>query len=246
MDVRAIAFDVNGTLIDIRTEDHSDEAFRAVGHLLTYQGIDLRRHEVRELYFGILKEQRRASAEEHPEFDAPGVWRTLVERTGTDFTRALPPEKLAALPELLSECYRGVTRRQLKLYPHTRKVLQRLQERFPLAIVSDAQSSYARGELHKVGIASFFDPIVISGDYGYRKPDARLFQTALDAFGAAGITPEQTLYVGNDMHRDIFGAQQLGMKTVLFASEQGTKSYHHTKPDHTITDLRELLHLVHA
>jgi putative hydrolase of the HAD superfamily len=56
-DVRAIAFDVNGTLTEIVTDEGMDEVFRAVGHFLTYQGIDLRRHEVRDLYLGILKRQ---------------------------------------------------------------------------------------------------------------------------------------------------------------------------------------------
>jgi putative hydrolase of the HAD superfamily len=241
VDIHAIAFDVNGTLIEIRTEDEMDAAFRAVGHLLTYQGIDLRRHEVRDLYFRILREQQRSSKEKYPEFDAPGVWRTLVETSATDFTRSLSPEKLDQLPELLAECYRGVTRRQLKLYPYARSVLEKLHGRIPMAIVTDAQSSWARGELHKVGIAKYFDPIVISGDYGYRKPDPRLFQTAIDAMGIAAAN---TLYVGNDMHRDIFGAQEVGMQTVMFESDQGTKSYLGRKADHTIKDLRHLLTIV--
>ncbi|UFS59176.1 HAD family hydrolase [Subtercola endophyticus] len=241
MDVRAIAFDVNGTLVRIHTDDHSDDAFRAVGHLLTYQGIDLRRHEVRELYFRILKAQQRSSAETYPEFDAAQVWRTLIEMTATDFTRGLPPEKLAQLPLLLAECYRGVSRRRLKLYPHVRKVLQQLAGRYELVIVTDGQSSYARGELHKVGIAQYFRSIVISGDHGYRKPDARLFHAALDA---VGVAPEHALYVGNDMHRDIFGAREAGMRTVLFESDQGTKHYRDCVPDHTISDHRQLLRIL--
>jgi putative hydrolase of the HAD superfamily len=134
-----------------------------------------------------------------------------------------------------------VTRRQLKLYPYARSVLEKLHGRIPMAIVTDAQSSWARGELHKVGIAKYFDPIVISGDYGYRKPDPRLFQTAIDAMGIAAAN---TLYVGNDMHRDIFGAQEVGMQTVMFESDQGTKSYLGRKADHTIKDLRHLLTIV--
>jgi hypothetical protein len=42
-----------------------------------------------------------------------------------------------------------------------------------------------------------------SGDHGYRKPDRRLFQLALDGMA---IAAENTLYVGNDMCRDIYGA----------------------------------------
>jgi putative hydrolase of the HAD superfamily len=32
-----------------------------------------------------------------------------------------------------------------------------------------------------VGLLKYFNPIIVSGDYGYRKPDPRLFQKALEA-----------------------------------------------------------------
>ena len=51
-----------------------------------------------------------------------------------------------------------------------------------------------------MGLTDFFDPIVISGDHGFRKPDRRLFQMALDG---VGVPAEQALYVGNDMYRDV-------------------------------------------
>jgi putative hydrolase of the HAD superfamily len=241
MDIRAIAFDVNGTLVHILTEDHSSQVFRAAGHLLTYQGIDLRRHEVQELYFRHLKDQQRASPEAHPEYDATAIWQSIIDEHQSDFTRALPAEKLAQLPLFLAELTRGVARRKLRLYPHVRAVLQVLRRHFPLALVTDAQSAYARGELHKVGLLDYFDPIVVSGDHGYRKPDRRLFQLALDGLGVAA---EHTLYIGNDMHRDVFGAQQAGMPTVLFDSDQGTKHHGATVPDHTITDWRDLLKIL--
>ena len=41
MHIRAVAFDVNGTLVKILTEDGSEDIFRAAAHLLTYQGIDM-------------------------------------------------------------------------------------------------------------------------------------------------------------------------------------------------------------
>ena len=41
MDIRAVAFDVNGTLVRIQTEDGTEDIFRAAAHFLTYQGIDL-------------------------------------------------------------------------------------------------------------------------------------------------------------------------------------------------------------
>jgi putative hydrolase of the HAD superfamily len=243
VDIRAIAFDVNGTLVKIWTDDHMEEIFRAAGHFLTYQGIDLRRHQVRDRYFELMKEQQRDSAEDEPEYDAVLIWRTIIAESQSDFTRGLPAEKVNQLPLFLAEMYRGISRRTLKLYPHVRKMLNTLQGTMPMALVTDAQSAYARGELHKVGILEYFDPIVVSGDHGFRKPDVRLFQLAI---GAMGIPAEETLYVGNDMHRDIYGAQAAGMQTVLFDSDQGTKTYRDCVPDHRITDYRDLLRLIGA
>jgi putative hydrolase of the HAD superfamily len=241
MDIQAVAFDVNGTLIKIHTEDDANSIFRAVGHFLTYQGVDLRRHQVRDLYFETLKNQQRASAEQYPEFDAVAVWRTIITDHLSDYTRALPAEKLAQMPLFLAEMGRGIARRRLRLYPHVREVLDTLRGRFRLAIVSDGQSTYARGELHKVGITDYFDPIVISGEHGFRKPDRRLFQYALDGMNVAA---QNTMYVGNDMHRDIYGAREAGLTTVMFDSDQGTKHFRDTVPDQRITDHRELLEIL--
>ena len=65
--------------------------------------------------------------------------------------------------------------------------LRRARELLRTGHVTDAQSAYARGELHKVGLLDYFDPIVVSGDHGYRKPDRRLFQLALFFGGQLGV-----------------------------------------------------------
>ena len=241
MDIRAVAFDVNGTLVRILTDEGMEQIFRSAAHFLTYQGIDVHRHQVRQLYFGTLREQQRTSPEEHPEFDAVGIWRSIIEGNATDFTRTLPAGKLEQMPLFLAEMSRGISRRRLSLYPHVREVLDVLRERYPLALVTDAQSAHTRGELHKVSLLDYFDPIVVSGDHGYRKPDRRLFQLALDEIGVAA---ENAVYVGNDMHRDIFGAREAGMTTVLFESDQGTSAYLDCVPDYRITDLRDLLKIL--
>jgi len=241
MDIRAVAFDVNGTLVKILTEEGAEEIFRSAAHFLTYQGIDLHRDQIRDLYFRIMKEQLRASPEDYPEVDAVGIWRGIIEEHMTDFTRALPAGKLRQMPLFLAEMARGISRYRLGLYPHVREVLDVLRGRYPLAVVTDAQSSSARGELHKVGLLGYFDPVIVSGDHGYRKPDRRLFQFALDGMKVAA---GNALYVGNDMYRDIFGAREAGMRTVMVDSDQGTKTYPGCVPDYTITDFRELLRIL--
>ena len=141
VDIRAIAFDVNGTLIEIRTDDHTEKIFRAAAHFLTYQGIDLRRYQVRDRYFEIMKEQQRTSAETHPEFDAVGIWRQIIEENRSDYTNSLAPEKLEQLPLFLAEMYRGISRRKLKLYPFVSEMLDALRGQIPMGLVTDAQSA---------------------------------------------------------------------------------------------------------
>ena len=211
--IRALLFDVNGTLIDIETDEWMEEAYRAVGHFLTYQGIRLRRGEVRDLYFQVMKEQFAATAEPYPEFDVVAVWREVLRRHATDYTRALDPEKLRQMPRFLAEMQRGVSRKRLRPFPQTHETLSELQGNFKLAVVSDAQTAWGVPELHAVGLAGFFDPIIISGDFGFRKPDPRLFLAALEKLG---VCPQEAVFVGNDYFRDIAGARQVGMKTIFF------------------------------
>ncbi len=80
MDIRALLFDVNGTLIDIETDEGLEEIYRAIGHFLMYQGISLHRWEVRDLYFQIMQRQR---TESRRRFARVGCRRTLA-RTFTE------------------------------------------------------------------------------------------------------------------------------------------------------------------
>jgi putative hydrolase of the HAD superfamily len=237
MDIRALIFDINGTLIDIETDERMEQAYRAIGHFLTYQGITLHRWELLDLYFQIMKEQFAQSTEVYPEFDVVAVWREVLERHASECTGSLPLGKLQQLPLFLAELQRGISRKRLCLFPQVLEVLSQLRERYPLAVVSDAQSAYALPELRAVGLHEYFDPIVISGDYGYRKPDARLFQKALDGLQ---VRPDQAIYIGNDGYRDIFGARQLGIKTILFRHTQDMTRPNEAEPDYIIREFAEL------
>jgi putative hydrolase of the HAD superfamily len=237
MEIRALLFDVNGTLIDIETDEWMEEAYRAVAHYLTYQGINLHRGEVRDLYFRIMKEQFAANKEVYPEFDVVAVWREVLSRYSTDYTRSLGPEKLQQIPLFLAEMQRGISRKRLVTFPQTHEILAQLKTRYRLAVVSDAQSAYGLPELGAVGLAGYFDPIVISGDYGFRKPDARLFQAALTKLE---VIPEEAIYIGNDRFRDIMGARQAGMRTVLFCPNGNPGGPAESEPDYLLYQYADL------
>lgn len=242
MVIKGIIFDINGTLTDIHTNEWHDDVYRVLSNLFSYQGILLDPAVVKDLYFQIMKEQRAAHGERHAEFNATAIFEQLVAQHATDFTRALPAEKLRQLPLLLAETHRAATRFRLQLYPGVEETIWQLKPHYRLAIVSDGQTAYALPELHAVGMDTHFNPIIVSGDFGYRKPDERLFTSALTAMH---MTPAEVLFVGNDMYRDVHGARKLGIKTVFFKSNQGTQEKEGVKPDYVIYNFPELLKAVH-
>ena len=236
MDLRAILFDVNSTLVDIETDERRTEIYDTLSRFLLYQGITWSPDALRERYFQVMTEQRRASQEAYPEFDAVAIWRVLLHE-GQGAAPALPPAKRQQLPLFLAELHRALAHKRLVLYPDVRRVLDTLHPRYALGVITDAQSAYAVPELREVGLADLFTPIVVSGDYGYRKPDPRLFATAL---AALHLRPDQAIYVGNDMYCDIFGAQQAGIRAVFFATQFGKKAYAQVVPDYTIQRFADL------
>jgi putative hydrolase of the HAD superfamily len=241
MNVRGIIFDINGTLIDIQTNEEDHEVYRTISNLLSYQGILLSPGKVKDLYYRILHDQRRSRNEHHPEFDAVGIFREIIGRCATGYTRRLPAEKIAQLPLFLAEAYRAASRRRLKLYRGVQEVLGELRNRYHLAAVSDGQHAYAYQELHAVGLLDYFDPIVVSGELGYRKPDRRLYGRALSRMN---LSPWEVLFVGDSLYRDIYGAKRMGIKTVWFKNRENGDERRKAEPDYIIYDFRELLNAV--
>jgi FMN phosphatase YigB (HAD superfamily) len=58
----------------------------------------------------------------------------------------------------------------------------------------------------------FFRYKVFSSQYGFVKPDHRLF---LLACGLLDVSPQNAIYIGDNPYNDVKGAQKIGMTAVL-------------------------------
>ncbi|SET59252.1 putative hydrolase of the HAD superfamily [Nitrosospira multiformis] len=233
MTIKGILFDLYGTLIDIETDESIDEIYRAIAHYLVYQGVYLHRGQVRERYYAIMRQQKDAKDEEYPEIDVEAIWNELLLQQGikSSYVRGQQAKVIAHI-------YRGISRKRLRLYPNVKEVLNELQTRYQLALVSDAQPCFALPEIRAVGLESYFNPVIISSYYGFRKPDSRLFNKALDKMG---ISRSEVIAIGNDMFRDIYGAQLLDIRTIFFDSNQGTKTYENVVPAYRAQQFEDIL-----
>jgi putative hydrolase of the HAD superfamily len=91
------------------------------------------------------------------------------------------------------------------------KLLARLASRYRLGIVSNFYGNLAAA-CAEAGIERNFSVLVDSTDIGAGKPDAKIFQAALDRLR---VRPDETVFIGDSMARDMAGARALGMRHVL-------------------------------
>ena len=96
--------------------------------------------------------------------------------------------------------------------PGTHEALGTLQSRYRLGLLSNfTHGSAALGIIRRLGLEAFFEVILISGDLGYRKPFSVVFDELLKQLGVEGTN---ALYVGDDTHADVKGAQDSGIQPV--------------------------------
>jgi len=233
MAIKGILFDLYGTLIDIETDESLEEIYRGIAHYLIYQGVYVHRWEVRDRYYRIMKQQKELCGEECPEIDVEAIWNAFLRQEGV---KAAPARQRLALT--LAHIYRGISRKRLQLYPGVKEVLDSLRPNYRMGLVSDAQPCYALPEMKAMGLDGYFDPVIISAHYGFRKPDRRLNEMALDTMK---LTPTEVISVGNDMYRDIYGAARLGIKTIFVDSNQGDKHHENATPDYIARRFEEVL-----
>lgn len=119
-------------------------------------------------------------------------------------------------------------------------LLRALRQRYRMGIVSNFYGNLAT-VCDDCGIRELFDVIVDSAQVGVRKPDPRIFGTAVEALG---LRPAGVVFVGDSPSRDMAGARTVGMPHVRLAakaSEAGEPCCPGDHVVHTFNDLETLL-----
>ncbi|MGH3623307.1 MAG: HAD family hydrolase [Sciscionella sp.] len=80
-----------------------------------------------------------------------------------------------------------------------------------IAAVTNASGPHQREKLVNLGIAGFFDNLLIAGEIGAAKPDPVMFHTACVRLG---LSPAQVVHVGDRLDLDAVGATNAGLHGV--------------------------------
>lgn len=86
---------------------------------------------------------------------------------------------------------------------------------YMVGLVADTRPGTARNVLRQHGIEDAFDVLAISETLGTEKPDPRMFRHALAGLGLRPAEDGHVVMVGNRLERDVRGANQLGLLSVL-------------------------------
>jgi len=195
-DIRAVTFDVGGTLI---------EPWPSVGHVYAEVAAG----------FGLsgiapeqLNRQFAAAWKSRGSFDySRAAWRELVNRT---FAGLCPePPGLACFDAIYG---RFATAATWRLFDDVLPAFAALKSRgLKLGAISNWDERL-RPLLDELRLSRCFDVIVVSCDTGRVKPDPEIFLTAARQLG---VPLGSILHVGDSAREDFAGAQAAGMRAVL-------------------------------
>ncbi len=242
--LRAAIFDMGGTLEEV---DYDDEmrlkAASGFRDILAKHDLDPGL-DIPDLYAivktGMKKYQswRLASQQE-----------LAPERFWNEFVFAaqhLPKDKVAAIAEELA-FYWDTRFFRRALRPEVPAMLAALRARgLRLGVISNITSRGAvPHSLSAYGLTHYFDVVVTSVAFGWRKPNPRIF---LEATRLMGLPPAACAYTGDTVSRDVIGARRAGyglviqIKSFLTTVSDGEKDVE--SPDAVVQNLMQVVDLV--
>ena len=223
IDPSAIFWDIGGVIVDLKSIQAGHRAF--IDSLLAEYDSPLSTDEALETwrttlgaYFRSGEDTEylparvgyRQAIDEILEADAEEVaWEPLFQQIHDDY--ATPHDGAAETIHRLAETDRHV------------------------GVISDVDDEEGKRMLETFGVWDAFDSYTSSEAVGYKKPDRRMFETALEK---ADVTGPQAVMIGDRYANDMEGADALDMTTISFGAEDGPAV------DHYVDDLRAIPALV--
>ena len=206
MALKALFFDFGGTL-DLYPAVYEDciEASGKMLELLAENGIDLREKYSSEGFFSHIKarndDYRKWKYETLVELPEMEVWKNyiLFEESKKELLTSSVVRKLTYLIES------GFHTREIR--PEAESALEKLRKTgLKMGIISNVLSlEQVPRDLKRYGIEKYFNPVITSAAFGKVKPHPSIF---IHAAQAAGVRPDECVYIGNSPLKDIKGGTE--------------------------------------
>jgi len=174
----------------------------------------------------------------------------LAEATEAElWTRWLAPEfpaeKISSISKELTYQFRQTNGRRVVVEDGKEVIVELHMRGYKLGIISNLISTKEIPEwLEEDGYEPYFSSVVLSSVYGKRKPDPAIY---LEAAKQAGVAPENCVYVGDNLNRDVTGTREagFGLAVIIISPEDLAESTinEHNRPDIIINKFSQLLEI---
>ncbi len=115
--------------------------------------------------------------------------------------------------------------------PGARETALRLHEMgYWIVMVADGTVQSFTNTMRENGLGHIFTARVISEAVGEEKPSRRMFEEAMASLGLRDADKARVLMIGNNVARDIAGANRFGIRSVLL-TWSGRRSFEASSPD---------------
>lgn len=202
-------FDLYGTLIDINTDEWSDNLWEKMVIFYGYRGANYTTEELKNEYGRLIDEEKTAVRKKHPDYTVidivlDKVFKKLYTQKGVKAPKALVLET--------AEVFRCFSTKYIKLYDGVEDLLDTLKaNNKKIYLLSNAQRSFTENELNMLGLTKYFDGICISSDEECSKPDGHYFEILFEKYG---LKKSESVMIGNDFRSDIGGADDFGIDSL--------------------------------
>ncbi|MCJ8007229.1 HAD family hydrolase [Lederbergia wuyishanensis] len=96
---------------------------------------------------------------------------------------------------------------------NTINIVNAIKMQVKVGIITNGSTQRQKAKIINTNLNSCFDTIIISEEVGFSKPDKRIFALALNKLN---VQPEDTIFVGDDIEKDIGGCQNANIKGIWF------------------------------
>jgi putative hydrolase of the HAD superfamily len=213
--IRAIGFDLFDTLVTVRHLGFEEALGRLLGSLQA-SGLPCADEAFVPLYRAAARRFMDAAHQDGQETHNRYWISAALQGLGYSVTAEDPRVALAV------EAYFSAFVDYARPIPGALDMLTALHGRYRLGLLSNLTHAPAAGRIiDRLGMAPFFDVVLVSGHLGYRKPHPRVFQALIEQFN---VPKEHTAFVGDNLEADIKGAQQVGIQPIWMNYSQSQKT----------------------
>ena len=235
--LRTIFFDVDGTLLDDDANWRS--AVAATAGLIVDRYPPLGREELTSAYFDAATEIWRTirDAQEAPwgNMDDPGIVRKVWHSALTGLSASS-----ADSSEHAAHAYARFRLARVSVFNDVMGCLAILEDKYRLGVITNGSDATHLPKIAAAGLDRYFESVTTT-DCGAGKPLPAIFNHALAALDAE---PASSAYVGDSLHWDISGANQVGIFSIWLNRAGTQRASRDPVPRAEIASLHELPELL--